>query len=210
MTVHVICFDDAAAATEDRAGSSNGGNPLHPLGAALRRHLSAELTNAQRNPTVTSIVLIGSTTSSTASSTLNDDGGNGRRHHFSAGADLTEFGTTTTTTATTSATTSATATSAATTATAATPSQLSLSPSLRDVVRQIESSPKPVVAAIAGACLGGGLEVALACHYRIGTATAACGLPEVHVVRLDYIRTVCIRMLLFGRALIVANACFLV
>jgi 1,4-dihydroxy-2-naphthoyl-CoA synthase len=171
--------------------------------------LSAELTNAQRNPTVTSIVLIGSTTSSTASSTLNDDGGNGRRHHFSAGADLTEFGTTTTTTAT-SATTSATTTSAATTATAATPSQLSLSPSLRDVVRQIESSPKPVVAAIAGACLGGGLEVALACHYRIGTATAACGLPEVHVVRLDYIRTVCIRMILFGRALIVANACFLV
>lgn len=54
-------------------------------------------------------------------------------------------------------------------------------PSLIDVVNVIEGSAKPVVACIQGACLGGGLEVALACHYRIAGAEAKLGLPEVHV-----------------------------
>ncbi|XP_055711174.1 trifunctional enzyme subunit alpha, mitochondrial [Phlebotomus papatasi] len=46
---------------------------------------------------------------------------------------------------------------------------------------RIESSKKPVVAAINGACLGGGLELALACHYRIATKDKSTnlGLPEV-------------------------------
>lgn len=46
---------------------------------------------------------------------------------------------------------------------------------------RLASSPKPVVAAISGSCLGGGLELALACHYRIATATPSTvlGLPEV-------------------------------
>ena len=43
----------------------------------------------------------------------------------------------------------------------------------------IESSPKPVVAAIHGTALGGGLEVTLACHYRVGVTAARFGLPEV-------------------------------
>jgi 3-hydroxyacyl-CoA dehydrogenase len=52
-------------------------------------------------------------------------------------------------------------------------------PSLRDVLDIIEGSPKPVVAAIHGTALGGGLETALACHYRIAVPSAKCGLPEV-------------------------------
>jgi 3-hydroxyacyl-CoA dehydrogenase len=43
----------------------------------------------------------------------------------------------------------------------------------------MENSPKPVVAAIHGTALGGGLEVALACHYRVAVPSARCGLPEV-------------------------------
>jgi 3-hydroxyacyl-CoA dehydrogenase len=47
------------------------------------------------------------------------------------------------------------------------------------VLSLIERGPKPVVAAIHGTALGGGLEVTLACHYRIGVNTARFGLPEV-------------------------------
>lgn len=43
----------------------------------------------------------------------------------------------------------------------------------------IEESPKPIVAAINGTCLGGGMELALACHYRIALASAQLGQPEV-------------------------------
>jgi 3-hydroxyacyl-CoA dehydrogenase len=53
------------------------------------------------------------------------------------------------------------------------------SPRLHDVIAAIENSPKPVVAAIAGTCFGGGLEVALACHYRVARADAKLALPEV-------------------------------
>lgn len=52
-------------------------------------------------------------------------------------------------------------------------------PLLPDVIGQIEDFPKPVIAAINGAALGGGLEVALACHYRIATTGAKLALPEV-------------------------------
>ena len=45
----------------------------------------------------------------------------------------------------------------------------------------MESSPKPVVAAIHGTALGGGLEVALCAHYRIAVPSARCGLPEVNL-----------------------------
>jgi len=68
---------------------------------------------------------------------------------FIAGADITEFGT---------------------------PPQ---PPSLHEVLDLIESCPKPVVAAVHGTALGGGLEVTLACHYRVGVRTARFGLPEV-------------------------------
>jgi 3-hydroxyacyl-CoA dehydrogenase len=52
-------------------------------------------------------------------------------------------------------------------------------PSLHDVLDLIEGSPKPVVAAVHGTALGGGLEVTLACHYRLGVKDARFGLPEV-------------------------------
>src|SRR5881396_837584 len=52
-------------------------------------------------------------------------------------------------------------------------------PSLHEVLDLIEGSPKPVVAAVHGTALGGGLEVTLACHYRVGVRTARFGLPEV-------------------------------
>ncbi|MGD0864784.1 MAG: 3-hydroxyacyl-CoA dehydrogenase NAD-binding domain-containing protein [Rhizomicrobium sp.] len=53
--------------------------------------------------------------------------------------------------------------------------------SLFDVQNAIENSPKPVVAAIHGTALGGGLEVALSCHYRVAVPSARCGLPEVNI-----------------------------
>ncbi|MFM0261657.1 3-hydroxyacyl-CoA dehydrogenase NAD-binding domain-containing protein [Paraburkholderia sediminicola] len=54
-------------------------------------------------------------------------------------------------------------------------------PSLPDVCNRIEACAKPVVAAIHGAALGGGLEVALAAHYRLAVDGAKLGLPEVQL-----------------------------
>lgn len=68
---------------------------------------------------------------------------------FSAGADITEFGKPLT------------------------------EPGLAAVIDAIEASAKPIVAAIHGSALGGGLEVALGAHYRVATANARLGLPEV-------------------------------
>jgi 3-hydroxyacyl-CoA dehydrogenase len=56
---------------------------------------------------------------------------------------------------------------------------MSASPSLADLLALIESSPKPVLAAINGLALGGGLELCMACHYRVAAAAAPLGLPEV-------------------------------
>ena len=54
-------------------------------------------------------------------------------------------------------------------------------PSLFEVQDIIENSSKPIIAAIHGTALGGGLEVALTCHYRIAVNSAKCGLPEVNL-----------------------------
>ena len=52
-------------------------------------------------------------------------------------------------------------------------------PNLHDLITQIEAGQKPVIAAIAGVCLGGGLELALGCHYRVARRDAQIALPEV-------------------------------
>ncbi|MCD2315693.1 3-hydroxyacyl-CoA dehydrogenase NAD-binding domain-containing protein [Sphingomonas sp. IC-11] len=51
--------------------------------------------------------------------------------------------------------------------------------SLHEVIDMMDSSEKPIVAAIHGTALGGGCEVALACHYRVAVPSAVMGLPEV-------------------------------
>lgn len=68
---------------------------------------------------------------------------------FSAGADIAEFG------------------------------QPPRAPLLTDLCNQIEASPKPVIAALQGVALGGGMELALAAHHRVAEAGARMGLPEV-------------------------------
>ncbi|HET8734357.1 MAG TPA: 3-hydroxyacyl-CoA dehydrogenase NAD-binding domain-containing protein, partial [Anaeromyxobacteraceae bacterium] len=75
----------------------------------------------------------------------------GNERAFSGGADVKEFGT---------------------------PNSLR-EPRLAAVIAALESSPKPVVAAIAGVCMGGGLELALGAHYRVAKADAQIALPEV-------------------------------
>jgi 3-hydroxyacyl-CoA dehydrogenase len=55
------------------------------------------------------------------------------------------------------------------------------SPSLPEVCNRIEACGKPVVVAIHGAALGGGLEIALASHYRLAVAGSKLGLPEVNL-----------------------------
>ncbi|MCW5721779.1 MAG: enoyl-CoA hydratase/isomerase family protein [Devosia sp.] len=71
-----------------------------------------------------------------------------------------------------------------------------LAPSLRDLLAQIENSAKPVLAAMHGTPLGGGLELAMACHLRLATLDTKMGLPEVKLglipgaggtVRLPYL-----------------------
>ncbi len=54
-------------------------------------------------------------------------------------------------------------------------------PTLPEVIETIENSPAPVVAALHGNALGGGLETALGCHYRVGVEKLRVGLPEVNL-----------------------------
>ena len=54
-------------------------------------------------------------------------------------------------------------------------------PTIRDLQQLLEQSQKPVVAAIEGAALGGGLELAMACHWRVAARDARVGLPEVRL-----------------------------
>ena len=54
-------------------------------------------------------------------------------------------------------------------------------PSLPEAQGAMENAPVPVIAAIHGTALGGGLEVALCAHYRVGLSTAKFGLPEVNL-----------------------------
>jgi 3-hydroxyacyl-CoA dehydrogenase len=56
-----------------------------------------------------------------------------------------------------------------------------LDPWLPEVVNRIEAVAKPLVAAIHGTALGGGLEIALGCHYRVAAGSARVGTPEVNL-----------------------------
>ena len=107
--------------------------PVNSLGAALRAGIADALDQANANAAVRAIVLTGTARA------------------FSAGADVTEFGT----------------------------PNAAREPNLRVVIAMLEDSPKPVIGAIAGQCLGGGLELAMGCHFRVASADANLGLPEV-------------------------------
>ena len=54
-------------------------------------------------------------------------------------------------------------------------------PTLRTLIRTIEESSKPVIAAIGGFCMGGGLELALGCHYRLAAGGTQIAQPEVKI-----------------------------
>ena len=73
----------------------------------------------------------------------------GRGRCFSGGADIREFG------------------------------KARMEPHLRDVIDRLEKCKKPVIAAIHKTAIGGGCEIALGCHYRVGDASALFGLPEI-------------------------------
>jgi 3-hydroxyacyl-CoA dehydrogenase len=75
----------------------------------------------------------------------------GAGRSFSAGADINELGT----------------------------SKSTQEPNLPTVIREIERSEKPVVAALHGVAMGGGLELALGCHYRLAAPSTQIALPEV-------------------------------
>lgn len=55
------------------------------------------------------------------------------------------------------------------------------SPNLHDLIAMFEASPKPVIAAINGVCMGGGTEISLGCHYRVAAPGVMIGLPEVKI-----------------------------
>jgi 3-hydroxyacyl-CoA dehydrogenase len=54
-------------------------------------------------------------------------------------------------------------------------------PDLHPLLAQVEGCAKPVVAAIHGTALGGGLELAMACHHRVATSDARMGIPEINL-----------------------------
>ncbi|MGO4832653.1 3-hydroxyacyl-CoA dehydrogenase NAD-binding domain-containing protein, partial [Rhizobiaceae sp. 2RAB30] len=105
--------------------------PVNALANSVRAGLAAALDTLGGDPSLRALVICAT----------------GRL--FSAGADVTEFGT------------------------AMRP------PLLGEVITRLDDAAKPVVAAIQGAALGGGLEVALACTARIASTSARLGLPEV-------------------------------
>jgi 3-hydroxyacyl-CoA dehydrogenase len=107
--------------------------PVNALSAATRRAIAEAVWAAEQDATVHAIVMIGA------------------RGSFSAGADISEFGT----------------------------PNVATDPNLRSLIREIERCEKPVVAALDGTVMGGGLELALGCHYRVATARASLALPEV-------------------------------
>ncbi|MBL8287400.1 MAG: enoyl-CoA hydratase/isomerase family protein [Rubrivivax sp.] len=109
--------------------------PVNSLGFETRREFSAGVARAEADPAVAAIVVTGA----------------GRA--FSAGADITEFGS----------------------------PKATAEPNLLTLIRQLENCRKPVVAAMHGICMGGGLELPLGAHYRVVAPGASIALPEVKI-----------------------------
>jgi 3-hydroxyacyl-CoA dehydrogenase len=107
--------------------------PMNGFSHALRVQAVAGIEQAEADPNVKAIVLIGSA------------------RVFSSGADIREFGT----------------------------PKMMAEPTLRTVISVVESAAKPVIAAIGGICMGGGLELALGCHFRVVAPRTQIALPEV-------------------------------
>ncbi|HEV7417734.1 MAG TPA: 3-hydroxyacyl-CoA dehydrogenase NAD-binding domain-containing protein [Tianweitania sediminis] len=109
--------------------------PVNALSQSLRASVVDQIRGAIADETVVAIVLHGSDKT------------------FSAGADITEFGT---------------------------PKAIA-APGFPAMLAAVEGSAKPVVAAISGVCMGGGLELALAAHARVARPDARLALPEVNI-----------------------------
>ncbi len=107
--------------------------PVNGLGYDLRCGIVAGVDQANADPAVQAIVLIGSARA------------------FSGGADIREFGS---------------------------PRSIQ-EPNLLTVIRVVEASAKPTIAAIGGVCMGGGLELTLGCHFRVALPDASIALPEI-------------------------------
>ena len=107
--------------------------PVNGLGYDLRCGIVAGVDQANSDPAVQAIVLIGSARA------------------FSGGADIREFGS---------------------------PRSIQ-EPNLLTVIRVVEASAKPTIAAIGGVCMGGGLELTLGCHFRVALPDASIALPEI-------------------------------
>ena len=107
--------------------------PVNALSHAVRLNIMSALNNAERNDSISAIIVMG------------------EGNTFPAGADITEFGL---------------------------PPK---SPHLPMVCDRIEQFNKPVICAMHGTPLGGGLEIALSCHYRLAHPQTKLGLPEVHL-----------------------------
>ncbi len=107
--------------------------PVNGLGSVLRPGIMAGIKQAEADPAVKALVLIGSAKA------------------FSGGADIREFNT----------------------------PKMNLPPSLPEINEAQDACTKPMVAAIGGFAMGGGLELALGCHYRVALPGSQLGLPEV-------------------------------
>ena len=107
--------------------------PVNALSHSVRLNLMSALKDAEKNESVSAIIVMG------------------EGNTFPAGADITEFGT---------------------------PPKNPILPLVCDKIEQIN---KPVISAMHGTPLGGGLEIALSCHYRLAHPHTKLGLPEVHL-----------------------------